>query len=481
MNDNAMKKYTILAKKLKKLQNEKDPNATDIFPGALGGEIVRYIAPQGNPFLLQNHMFIPTIKSQGTPEQIQKWVPKAESYEIIGTYAQTELGHGTFLRGLETRADFDRKTDEFILHSPTITAYKWWPGGLGHTSNYAVVAAQLYIDDKPYGIQMFVVQLRDLETHMPLPGLKIGEIGNKMAFQTVNNGYLGFENFRIPRTNMLMKNAQLHRDGTFVKSPASVLTYFTMVNVRVSIVMHSYMSLARAATIAIRYSAVRRQSKINPKEPEHQIIDHLTQQMKLFPEIAKALALRLNADCLTSMLKAVQAEILKGDLSRLAEMHALASCLKTVSSHDAVAGVETLRLACGGHGYMLASGLPIVYNFAAASKTYEGENTVMLLQTARFLMKAWALALKGGELVPTVMYLNEAIKVKKFQKWDGSWECMVKSLQFVAANKIRIAFDHLEARKRNNMIFEEASNLTSIELASAAEVSSILDQNFVCF
>jgi acyl-CoA oxidase len=38
---------------------------------------------------------------------------------------KTELGHGTFLRGLETRATYDPKTQEFILESPSLTAYKW--------------------------------------------------------------------------------------------------------------------------------------------------------------------------------------------------------------------------------------------------------------------------------------------------------------------------------------------------------------------
>lgn len=41
---------------------------------------------------------------------------------------QTELGHGTFLRGLETRATYDPATKEFILESPSLTAYKWYFG-----------------------------------------------------------------------------------------------------------------------------------------------------------------------------------------------------------------------------------------------------------------------------------------------------------------------------------------------------------------
>lgn len=74
-------------------------------------------------------MLVDAIRKQGTDEQFEKFGKRAENFEICATYAQTELGHGTFLRGLQTRADFDRETDEFILNTPTLTAYKWWPGG----------------------------------------------------------------------------------------------------------------------------------------------------------------------------------------------------------------------------------------------------------------------------------------------------------------------------------------------------------------
>ncbi len=32
-----------------------------------------------------------------------------------------------------------------------------------------------------YGPHAFVVQIRDLETHLPLPGIEVGDIGPKMG------------------------------------------------------------------------------------------------------------------------------------------------------------------------------------------------------------------------------------------------------------------------------------------------------------
>lgn len=61
----------------------------------------------------------------------------------------------------------------------------------------------------------------------------------------------------------------------------------------------------------------------------------------------------------------------------------MACCLKAVGSSDAAKGVISCRLACGGHGYMTSSNLPNMYTLTTAAETYEGENTVLLLQTAR--------------------------------------------------------------------------------------------------
>ena len=40
-------------------------------------------------------MFTQALENLAEPELKEKWMPKVKSYDIIGTYAQTELGHGT--------------------------------------------------------------------------------------------------------------------------------------------------------------------------------------------------------------------------------------------------------------------------------------------------------------------------------------------------------------------------------------------------
>lgn len=95
----------------------------------MGGDSIEALTPTGNPMTVHLLMFTRALQSHSTPEQYEKFGRRADNNEIIGTYAQTELGHGTYLRGLEARADYDRKSEEFILNTPTLTSYKWWPGG----------------------------------------------------------------------------------------------------------------------------------------------------------------------------------------------------------------------------------------------------------------------------------------------------------------------------------------------------------------
>ena len=45
---------------------------------------------------------------------------------LIGSYL---FQPGTFVRGLETTATYSPETETFVMHSPTLTATKWWPGG----------------------------------------------------------------------------------------------------------------------------------------------------------------------------------------------------------------------------------------------------------------------------------------------------------------------------------------------------------------
>lgn len=150
--------------------------------------MAEYLIDDLQPYHLHISLFNSAMREQTDDAQRAYWIPKMESWEIIGAYAQTELGHGSNVRGIELEATWDQATKEFVLHSPTLTASKWWNGTLGRTATHAVVVAQLKLPKSPggeivsYGPHPFIVQIRDKKTHLPPESIVVGDIGPKYGY-----------------------------------------------------------------------------------------------------------------------------------------------------------------------------------------------------------------------------------------------------------------------------------------------------------
>jgi acyl-CoA oxidase len=74
---------------------------------------------------------------------------------------------------------------------------------MGLFCNHALVQARLIIDGMDYGVQPFIVETRDPNTHLLLPGIEAGDIGPKYGYNSKENGYMIFHDVKIPRTNMV--------------------------------------------------------------------------------------------------------------------------------------------------------------------------------------------------------------------------------------------------------------------------------------
>ncbi|CAF0733727.1 unnamed protein product [Adineta steineri] len=343
-----------------------------------------------NHFALYIHtsMCLYALETMANEEQKREFVPLARSCYITTAYTQTELGHGTNLQRLETEAVFDRTTDSFILNTPTLTATKFWPGALARTANHALLMAQLYTPDRNHscGIQMFLVQIRDFNTHEPLPGVELGEISSRYAHAAGDNGYLRLTNVRIARKQMLMKIAEVDEQGNFHRRGNPRLLYGSMIHMRIHLCNTFSISLAHAITIAMRYSAVRFQGQ-NPNGNETRILDYPLQQEKLVPCLATAyvfLVSFLKLDTYFNQLKTNKNVFLE----QLPELHALSSGLKAYTSSVGEHLAHICRIACGGHGFLVASGLVGIRNFLDGTCSAEGDNIVLFQQTARYLLKA---------------------------------------------------------------------------------------------
>ena len=57
-------------------------------------------------------------------------------------------------------------------------------------------------------------------------------------------------------------------------------------------------------------------------------------------------------------------------------------------------GIEECRKLCGGHGYLVSSGLPELFAVYIPACTYEGDNVVLMLQVCYVL---WSCDVSVGQ------------------------------------------------------------------------------------
>jgi len=336
---------------------------------------------------------------------------------MIGCYAQTELGHGSNIRALETTATFLKESEggakggEWVIHSPTVTSTKFWPGTLGKTANHAMVIARLIDGDGvDHGIHNFLVPLRSMEDHTLLPGVETGDIGPKIGYNNMDNGFARFDNVRIPRRNMAMRFAKVDEEGRYEKvgvkggssknnDAASKVAYITMMQVRAYIIHSSNDALAMACTIAIRYSTIRRQgynADADKKRAENapnetQVLDYRQQQYRLLPLLAASYAIFFSGKHVLARLKNIENQLVSGSTAItktvVGDIHATTSALKSYATAFTADGIEDCRKACGGHGFLVSSGLVELSNTYLQSCTVEGDNYMLPQQVVKVLLK----------------------------------------------------------------------------------------------
>lgn len=84
--------------------------------------------------------------------------------------------------------------------------------------------------------------------------------------------------------------------------------------------------------------------------------------------------------------------------------------MKAIITGDTLKAMEVLRRSAGGHGFSSYSGLPQIQTEVSPTATFEGENTILFLQTARFLIKALNSIKKGKGLPEIAAFLEQVAK-----------------------------------------------------------------------
>ncbi|KAK5645190.1 hypothetical protein RI129_006490 [Pyrocoelia pectoralis] len=202
--------------------------------------------------------FRKVIKFMGTRKHLH-YCDAAFSGEIIGAFCLTEIGHGSNIKLLQTTATYDNINDEFVINTPTFEAAKCWSENLGILATHIILYARLITPDgEEHGLHGFIVSIRNAKTLLPHPGITISNIGEKLALNGSDHGFLVFNNYRIPHEGLLNKFADVTKEGVYSMHKDEHQQLFTsfaiLVTQRISLIS-IYSGYSLPITLSLRYAA----------------------------------------------------------------------------------------------------------------------------------------------------------------------------------------------------------------------------------
>ncbi len=369
---------------------------------------------------VQFGLFGGAILHLGTQAHHDRYLADVISMDLPGCFAMTERVHGSDVAGLATTATYDPGIDEFVVTTPDPeTDFKEWIGNAADDGRMAAVFAQLVVDGTTHGVHCLLVPIRD-DDGAVLDGIRIEDCGHKVGLNGVDNGRIWFDDVRVPRTNLLDRFGHVDADGTYtspIESPAR--RFFTMLGTlvqgRVSIAGAAMGATKSALTIAIRHADRRTQFEGSDGTPIH-LMDYPTHRRALLPRLAKTYALHFAQQRLAEELATVFGD---DDAEARRPLEAHAAGMKAVATAHATDTAQTCRQACGGLGYLSENRFGALKADTEVFTTFEGDNTVLMLQVGKALLSGFAddfnsLDLRGmatfvtGRVVSTILEATSA-------------------------------------------------------------------------
>jgi acyl-CoA oxidase len=353
-----------------------------------------------------------SIQSLGTEKHYSKYLKDIGSLQLPGCFAMTETNHGSNVKGMETTATYNHKSQTFTIHTPHEMAQKEYIGNAAVHGQIATVFAKLIIGETDYGVNAFIVPLRDTNSKI-LTGITIGDCGLKMGLNGVDNGTIRFENVVIPKENMLDRFASINNKGEFESPiPSDNRRFFTMLGTlvggRIGIPRSALAAAKSGLTIAIKYSDQRRQ--FGPEGgSEVPILNYRIHQRRLLPLLAKTYAIHFALQYVTN-------RFIDKSESEMQEIEALAAGMKAYSTWSTTAVLQECREAIGGKGYLSENRIDALKNDTEIYTTFEGDNTVLMQLVAKNRLSEFRKSFGKMDAMGMINYVYENAKTAISEK-----------------------------------------------------------------
>lgn len=206
------------------------------------------------------------------------------------------------------------------------------------------------------------------------------------------------------------------------------------------------------------------------------------QRYRLFKQLALSYALKFVGRWMIEQFQNISEEGILENTENLPELAATSGGLKAFSTFLVAEGIEDCRKCCGGHGYLLASGVAALSADYVWQTTAEGDYTVLILQTARFLLRSFIKAQQGTPFPSGPMQYFSVLTEKNF-RLESAKPPAIKTVdelldpkylhslfQFRAlAAVLSLGTSMQESEKKDGLNFDEAFSANALQARDAVK------------
>jgi alkylation response protein AidB-like acyl-CoA dehydrogenase len=292
------------------------------------------------------------IKTYGTEEQKERYLPRMATGEIRFAYAMTEPHAGSDVQAIRTRAV--REGDEYVISGQKM----WSTNGLRADAVMLLAVTDPEAEPPHRGMTAFILEKEP--GVLKQPGLTVSAPLKKLGYKGVESVELAFDGFRTPAASTLGGEAGVGQGFKFFMGGIELG--------RVNIAARAVGIATAAFEQAIKY-AQEREAFGKP------IAHHQAIQLKLAQMATKIEAARL------LMLQAAE----KKDAGERADLEAGMAKLFATETAEEVA-LESMRIH-GGYGYSQEFVVERIYRDAPVLILGEGSNEIQQLVIARRLLE----------------------------------------------------------------------------------------------